>query len=161
LRHRSPGQESRFYRVSEQINDRLVAWYGRTLRWVLERQRATLLVAGAILVLTMILYVVVPKGFFPVQDTGVILGISEAPQHVSSSAMAERQQALAAVILRDPAVANVSSFIGIDGTNTTLNSGRIQVTLKPLAQRGISATQVIRRLQPELAKVHDIQLFMQ
>src|SRR5262249_14363051 len=135
--------------------------YGSTLRWVLARQRATLLVALAVLVLTIVLYVVVPKGFFPIQDTGVILGISEAPQSISFSAMADRQQALTEVILRDPAVDNVSSFIGIDGTNTTLNSGRIQVTLKPLAKRGISASAVIRRLQPELAKVDGITLFMQ
>jgi multidrug efflux pump len=161
LRHRRPEQEGRFYKASEWVLDRSIEWYGRTLRWVLERQRATLLVAGVVLVLTVILYVVIPKGFFPVQDTGVILGISEAPQAVSFSAMAERQQALAAVILRDPAVANVASFIGIDGTNTTLNSGRIQVTLKPLDERGISSSDVIRRLQPELAKVHDVQLFMQ
>jgi multidrug efflux pump len=161
LRHIPPEQEGRFYKASERVLDRSIEWYGRTLRWVLGRQRATLLIAGAVLVLTVILYVVVPKGFFPVQDTGVILGISEAPEAVSFSAMAERQQALTAVILRDPAVANVASFIGIDGTNTTLNSGRIQVTLKPLAERGISASDVIRRLQPELAKVHDVQLFMQ
>jgi multidrug efflux pump len=161
LRHTPPGQEGRFYKASERVFDRSIEWYARTLRWVLGRQRATLLVAGAVLVLTIVLYIVVPKGFFPVQDTGVILGISEAPQAVSFSAMSERQQALAAVILRDPAVANVSSFIGIDGTNTTLNSGRIQVTLKPLDERGISASDVIRRLQPELAKVHDVQLFMQ
>jgi multidrug efflux pump len=161
LRHTPPEQEGRFYKASERVLARSIEWYGTTLRWVLGHQRATLLVAGAVLVLTLILYVIVPKGFFPVQDTGVILGISEAPQAVSFSAMAERQQALAAVILRDPAVANVSSFIGIDGTNTTLNSGRIQVTLKPLQERGISASDVIRRLQPELAKVHDVQLFMQ
>jgi multidrug efflux pump len=161
LRHTPPGQEGRFYEASQRVFDRSIEWYGRTLRWVLGRQRATLLVAGVVLVLTVALYVVVPKGFFPVQDTGVILGISEAPQAVSFAAMAERQQALAAMILRDPAVANVSSFIGIDGTNTTLNSGRIQVTLKPLEERGISASDVIRRLQPELAKVHDVQLFMQ
>jgi multidrug efflux pump len=161
LRHTSPEQQGRFYRVSERLLGRLIDGYGRTLRWVLGHQPATLLVAGAVLVLTVALYFVVPKGFFPVQDTGVILGVSEAPQEVSFSAMAERQQALAAVILRDPAVANVSSFIGIDGTNTTLNSGRIQVTLKPLAERRIAATEVIRRLQPELAKVQDIRLFMQ
>jgi len=161
LRHTPPEQEGRFYKASERIFQRSIEWYARTLRWVLGRQRATLLVAGLVLVLTIVLYIVVPKGFFPVQDTGVILGISEAPQAVSFSAMSERQQALAAVILRDPAVANVSSFIGIDGTNTTLNSGRIQVTLKPLDERGISASDVIRRLQPELAKVHDVQLFMQ
>ena len=109
----------------------------------------------------MLLFIVIPKGFFPVQDTGVILGISEAPQTVSFAAMAERQQALARVILKDPAVESLSSFIGIDGTNTTMNSGRIQINLKPLAQRKASATDIIRRLQPELAKVEGITLFLQ
>src|SRR5207302_826687 len=107
------------------------------------------------------LYVVVPKGFFPVQDTGVIVGVSEAPQSVSFAEMADRQQALARVILQDPAVESLSSFIGIDGSNTTLNSGRILVNLKPLAQRRVSASQVIRRLQPELGKLDRITLFMQ
>jgi multidrug efflux pump len=107
------------------------------------------------------LYIVVPKGFFPVQDTGVIQGISEAPQSISFPAMAMRQQALAGVILKDPAVESLSSFIGVDGTNVTLNSGRILNNLKPLAQRQVSASEVIRRLQPELAKVAGITLFMQ
>src|SRR5262249_6533867 len=102
-----------------------------------------------------------PKGFFPVQDTGVILGVSEAPQNVSFTAMAARQRTLADVILRDPAVESLSSFIGIDGTNTTLNSGRVQINLKPLGQRKISASDVIRRLQPEIAKLDGITLFMQ
>ena len=128
----------------------VIAFYGRTLRWVLRHQTATLLVAVATLVLTIVLYMIVPKGFFPVQDTGVILGVSEAPQTISFAAMAERQQALADVILKDPAVESLSSFIGVDGTNTTLNSGRIQINLKPLEQRTISASDVIRRLQPEL-----------
>src|SRR5262249_9346529 len=161
LRHTPAEQQSRFYRASERLFDRFIEGYGSTLRWVLARQRATLLVALAVLVLTIVLYVVVPKGFFPIQDTGVILGISEAPQSISFSAMADRQQALTEVILRDPAVDNVSSFIGIDGTNTTLNSGRIQVTLKPLAKRGISASAVIRRLQPEPAKVDGVTRFIQ
>ena len=116
-------------------SSRSIAFYGRTLRWVLRHQTATLVVAVATLVLTIVLYVVVPKGFFPVQDTGVILGISEAPQTISFAAMAERQQALAEVILQDPAVESLSSFIGVDGTNTTLNSGRIQINLKPLDER--------------------------
>src|SRR5207245_8446840 len=115
----------------------------------------------ATLVGTILLYVVVPKGFFPVQDTGVILGVSEAPATVSFAAMADRQQALASVILRDPAVQSLSSFIGVDGINTTPNSGRIQINLKPLAERRVSASDVIRRLQPELAAVHGITLFMQ
>src|SRR5207302_5377982 len=105
------------------------------LRWVLDHQTATVVVAVVTLAVTVLLYVVIPKGFFPVQDTGVIAGISEAPQTVSFAAMADRQRALAAAILQDPAVQNVSSFIGVDGTNTTLNSGRIQINLKPLDQR--------------------------
>jgi multidrug efflux pump len=113
----------------------LIELYGRTLRWVLERQRSTLIVAVATLAITVLLYIFIPKGFFPVQDTGVILGISEAPQSISFPAMAQRQQALAKVVLEDPAVASLSSFIGIDGTNATLNSGRILVNLKPLEQR--------------------------
>src|SRR5205085_12329997 len=118
-------------------------------------------IAIATLALTIYLYVAVPKGFFPVQDTGVILGISEGSQTVSFDAMSERQMALADVILKDPAVESLSSFIGIDGTNYTLNSGRIQINLKPLKERGISASDVIRRLQPELEKVQGITLFMQ
>ncbi|HTE66653.1 MAG TPA: efflux RND transporter permease subunit, partial [Candidatus Binatia bacterium] len=128
---------------------------------VLGHQPATLAVAVATLGLTVMLYVVVPKGFFPVQDTGTIQGISEASQTISFPAMAARQQALAAVILKDPAVESLSSFIGVDGTNVTVNSGRILINLKPLAQRGVSATDVIRRLQPTLAGVDGIQLFMQ
>ena len=107
------------------------------------------------------LYLEIPKGFFPLQDTGVIQGISEAPQSISFAAMAERQQALGRVILQDPAVASLSSFIGVDGTNVTLNSGRILISLKPLRERRVAAIDVIRRLQPELAKVQGIQLFMQ
>jgi multidrug efflux pump len=114
------------------------------------------------LVLTVMPYIMmVPKGFFPIQDTGVIQGISDAPPSISFPAMAMRQQALAGVILKDPAVESLSSFIGVDGTNVTLNSGRILNNLKPLAQRQVSASEVIRRLQPELAKVAGITLFMQ
>jgi multidrug efflux pump len=141
--------------------EKVIAWYGKTLEWVLERQGATLVVAVAMLVLTVALYFVVPKGFFPVQDTGVIQGISEASQSVSFSAMAERQQALAQVVLRDPAVQSLSSFIGVDGQNVTPNSGRMLINLKPLAARGVRAIDVIRRLQPELAKVPGITLYMQ
>src|SRR5207302_9180756 len=150
-----------FYRTSEHAFNSIIAFYGLTLRWVLRHRVATLIVAMATLVTTVWLYIFVPKGFFPVQDTGVILGISEAPQTVSFAAMADRQQALTRVILQDPAVANVSSFIGVDGINTTPNSGRIQITLKPLADRRASATDVIRRLQPKLAPVDGIMLFMQ
>src|SRR5207244_6380896 len=129
--------------------------------WVLDRQVATLLVAAAALGLTVVLYLVVPKGFFPVQDTGVIQGISEAQQSVSFAAMAERQEALAKVILRDPAVESLSSFIGVDEMNTTPNSGRVQINLKPIDERDLRASDVIRRLQPELAKVQGITLYMQ
>ncbi len=161
LAHQREHEKGRFYQASERVFDRVIAFYGRTLTWVLQRQRATLWVAGATLAATVLLYLAIPKGFFPVQDTGVILGISEAPQSTSFPAMAARQQALAEAILRDPAVESLSSFIGIDGTNTTLNSGRIQINLKPLEERGASAVEVIRRLQPELGKVPGIQLFMQ
>src|SRR5213594_3985264 len=161
LRHTPPERQGRLYRWSERMYDRIIAGYGTTLTWVLGHQSATLLVAAATLVLTVVLYVVVPKGFFPLQDTGVIQAISEAAQTISFPAMAARQQALAAVILKDPAVESLSSFIGVDGTNVTINSGRILITLKPLARRGVSAVDVIRRLQPALARVEGIQLFMQ
>ena len=142
--------------------DWIIARYGRALDWVLDRQAMALLVWLATLALTVILYFVVPKGFFPVQDTGVIQGISEAPQSVSFNAMAERQQALAKAILRDPAVQSLSSFIGVDGTNVTMNSGRMLINLKPLEERRIHASDVIRRLQPELAReVPGITLYMQ
>ena len=133
----------------------------RTLRWVLERRAATLFVAVATLVMTIVLYILIPKGFFPVQDTGVIQGISQGAQTVSFPAMSQQQQQLAEKILKDPAVTNLSSFIGVDGINTTLNSGRILINLKPIEEREISASDVIRRLQPELAKVNNIALFMQ
>ena len=161
LKSKSDDQPSRFYEVSERVFNRVVDFYGRTLQWVLQRQKTTLLVALATLVLTIVLYVVVPKGLFPVQDTGVIQGISEAAQTISFSAMAEKQRALADVILKDPAVESLSSFIGIDGTNTTLNSGRVLINLKPLKERKVSASDVIRRLQPELEKIQDITLYMQ
>ena len=161
LRSRFGATEGRFARASERILKGVIERYGTSLRWVLGHQTATLVVAVATLVGTLALYVVVPKGFFPVQDTGVILGVSEAPQSVSFAAMAERQQALAAVILGDPAVQSLSSFIGVDGVNTTANSGRIQINLKPLDARGVGASDVIRRLQPRLAAVQGITLFMQ
>src|SRR5450755_2387229 len=154
-------KKSRFYVVSERAFESIIAFYGRTLKWVLQRQTATLLVAAATLLLTVVLYIFIPKGFFPVQDTGIIQGISEASQSISFPAMAERQQELSHAILQDPAVESLSSFIGVDGTNTTLNSGRIQINLKPLEVRGINASDVIRRLQPALAKVDGITLYMQ
>jgi multidrug efflux pump len=161
LRHTTKAEQGRSYRVSQELFDRTIAAYGRTLRWVLNHQQATLVVAVGTLILTVLLYVVVPKGFFPIQDTGVILGISEAPQSISFPAMVERQQALTGSILTDPAVASLSSFIGVDGTNSTLNSGRIQINLRPLAERRISAGDVIHRLQSQLARVEGIALFMQ
>jgi multidrug efflux pump len=161
LRHIPEDRQGRFYRASQTIFDRTIAAYGRTLQWVLRRQPATLAVTIAVFFLTVLLYVIVPKGFFPVQDTGVILGISEAPQSISFSAMAERQQAIAALVFADPAVASVSSFIGIDGTNTTLNSGRIMINLKPLAERDGSADEIIQRLQPALEAAQGIRLYMQ
>ncbi|HXT10006.1 MAG TPA: multidrug efflux RND transporter permease subunit [Candidatus Angelobacter sp.] len=161
LKPKSNRKPGRFYQASERIYDRAVDYYSHTLRFVLRHQPATMLVAIGTLVLTIVLYVIVPKGFFPVQDTGEIQGISEAAQNISFPAMAEKQQALARVILQDPAVENISSFIGVDGINSTLNSGRILITLKPLNVRRISASEVMRRLQPELAKVEGITLYMQ
>ena len=161
LRNRKGERRSRFYEASERFYDRIIEKYGTTLRWVLRHQTATLVVTVATLILTIALFIIIPKGFFPVQDTGVILGISDAPQTVSFEAMAERQQKLAQVILKDPAVDSLSSFIGIDGVNTTPNSGRIQINLKPKIQRDGSASDVIRRLQPELAQVPGITLYMQ
>jgi multidrug efflux pump len=161
LRHQREDQQTWFYKKSEHVFNSVIAFYGRTLQVVLRYRTTTLLVTIATLVGTILLYIYVPKGFFPVQDTGVILGISEAPQSVSFRAMADRQQALADVILQDSAVESLSSFIGIDGTNSTLNTGRIQVNLRPLAERKISASDVIRRLQPKIEKVDGITLFMQ
>jgi multidrug efflux pump len=154
-------EHNRFFKASERFFNGVIQSYGRTLQVVFRHQPLTLLVALGTLAATILLYMAAPKGFFPVQDTGVIQGISEADQTISFSAMAERQQALAQVILNDPAVDSLSSFIGADGINTTLNSGRFLINLKPLAERKISATQVMRRLQPELAKVDGITLYMQ
>jgi multidrug efflux pump len=158
---REPGEQGRFYRASERVFQRVIDFYGKTLRFVLRFRVVTLIIAAATLVLTIWLYVVVPKGFFPVQDTGVIQGISEASQRISFPAMAQKQEALAEVILKDPAVASLSSFIGVDGTNTTLNSGRILINLKPLDERKINATGVMNRLQSALAQVDGITLYMQ
>jgi len=166
LHHTPEREQGRFYRASGRFFEQVIARYGVMLNWVLDRQRATVWVAIATLALTVVLYIFIPKGFFPVQDTGVIQGVSEAPQSISFPAMAERQQALAQAVLEDPAVASLSSFIGVDGINTTLNSGRVLINLKPLAERGpgstqISAVEVIRRLQLRLARVEGITLYMQ
>jgi len=161
LKHVPEERQGRFQHASGQFIERVIAAYAKSLKWVLRHQAATLVVAVATLGLTVVLYIVVPKGFFPTQDTGAIQAISEAPQSISFTAMAERQQALARVILKDPAVESLSTFIGVDGTNTTMNSGRILINLKPLAVRTISASDVISRLQPELTRVEGIVLYMQ
>jgi multidrug efflux pump len=161
LKHTDPAAHGWLYRASEAAFDATIRLYGKTLTVVLRHQTVTMLVAIATLAATIQLYFIVPKGFFPVQDTGVILGISEVPQESSFDVMARRQLELNRVILTDPAVESLSSFIGIDGTNTTINSGRIQINLKPLEERHITASEIIRRLQPRLAEVEGITLFMQ
>ena len=161
LKHRSAAQQGRLYRLSERGFDGVIAAYGKTLRWVLRHQSLTQFVTFCTLAATLLLYIYVPKGFFPVQDTGAILGVSESEQSISFPAMAARQQRLAKVILEDPDVESLSSFIGVDGTNTTINSGRMQINLKPHDERKLTASDVIRRLQPELEKVDGITLFMQ
>ncbi len=161
LKHTPEGSQGRFYRASERAFEAVIAFYGKTLRFVLRFQTITLLVAMATLAVTVVQFYYIPKGFFPIQDTGVIQGVSEAAQTVSFDEMSRLQQQLGKIILKDPAIANLESFIGIDGTNTTLNSGRILINLKPLEERKINASDIIRRLQPELAEVPGITLFMQ
>jgi multidrug efflux pump len=161
LRHQPKEQQGRVYRATERAFEGMIAFYGRTLKFVLRFQTITLFVAVATLMLTIFLYIIIPKGFFPVQDTGVIQGISQAPPGIGSKAMAEKQQELAKVILDDPAVESLSSFIGADGTNTTTNSGRMSINLKPLDQRKMNASDVIRRLKSKLDQVQGIELFMQ
>ena len=160
LRNRSKQQQGRVYRVSERVFDSMIAFYGRTLKFVLGYQAVTLSVAVATLLLTVFLYTIIPKGFFPVQDTGVIQGISQASPTIGSTAMAGKQQELAKEILEDPAVVSVSSFIGADGTNVTTNSGRMSINLKPIGERNITASDLIRRLKTRLDRVEGIQLFM-
>jgi len=161
LRHNPQEKQGRFYQASERVFERMIAFYGRTLKVILRFQTLTLLVALGTLILTIYLYIIIPKGFFPVQDTGVIQGISQAPASISFAAMTKAQQELAKVILQDPAVQSLSSFIGADGTNTTLNSGRMSINLKPLDQRDLSAADVVRRLNTSLAQVNGIKLYMQ
>jgi multidrug efflux pump len=161
LRHNPEEQQTSFYRISEHMFVSLIGFYGRTLKVVLRYKVVTLLVALAVLVLTVVLYIAIPKGFFPVQDTGVIQGISQASQSISFDAMVEKQKELVKVILQDPAVESASSFIGPDGINTTLNSGRISINLRPVEERRIAASDVIRRMQTKLADVQGIHLYMQ
>ncbi|WP_446742867.1 efflux RND transporter permease subunit [Silvibacterium acidisoli] len=161
LRHNPEATQGRFYRASENVFNAMIRFYGRTLSFVLRYQTITLLVALATLVLTVLMYIAIPKGFFPVQDTGVIQGISQAPQSISFPAMADLHKQLAKIILEDPAVESLSSFIGADGTNTTLNSGRFSINLKPKDQRDLSASDVIRRLQRNLSGIKGITLYMQ
>ncbi|MDE1921681.1 MAG: MdtB/MuxB family multidrug efflux RND transporter permease subunit [Candidatus Omnitrophica bacterium] len=154
-------KQGKFYHASEMVFGNLIKKYGDSLQWILKRQRLVLFIAACTLGLTVLLYLVVPKGFFPVQDVGLIQGISEARQSISFPAMVRRQQALAAAILKDSAVESLSTYIGVDGSNTTLNSGRVLINLKPLDERKISASAVIRRLQNEVADVRGITLYMQ
>ena len=160
LRHTPAAEQGRFFKASERVFENIIAFYGRTLKFVLRFQGITLLVAVATLLLTVALYILIPKGFFPTQDTGVIQGISQAPPSTSFAAMAEKQQQLARIVLQDPAVESLSSFIGADGTNTTLNSGRMSINLKPIDVRDISAADVIRRVQKNLKNVDGIELYM-
>jgi multidrug efflux pump len=161
LRHQPKEQQGRIYRASERAFEGMIAFYGRTLKFVLRFQTITLLVALATLMLTVFLYIIIPKGFFPVQDTGVIQGISQASPGIGSKAMAQKQLEFAKIVLEDPAVESLSSFIGADGTNTTTNSGRMSINLKPLNQRSLNASDVIRRLKSKLDQVQGIELFMQ
>jgi len=161
LRHRDPSEERGIARWANQKFQALIDRYGEGLKWVLEHQPLTLAVAVGTLLLTVLLYVFVPKGFFPVQDTSLIQAITEAPQTVSYADMARRQASLAEAILKDQDVVSLSSFIGVDGTNVTLNSGRMLINLKPVNQRSASASDVIRRLQRETAQVTGIALYMQ
>jgi len=154
-------KHGRLFEKSEELFERVIAFYARTLQFVLRHQTTTLFVTLGTLVFTIFLYIIVPKGFFPLQDTGVILGISEAPEDTSFAAMADRQLRLTEQVTKDPGVASVSSFIGVDGTNMTSNVGRIQINLKPLEDRDADASAIIRRLQPKLAAVSGITLYMQ
>ncbi|MBV8169769.1 MAG: efflux RND transporter permease subunit, partial [Alphaproteobacteria bacterium] len=161
LRHRPDHEKSAIAQTTQRWFDNVIHGYGRILGWVLDHQAPTLIVAVATLGLTAYLYIIIPKGFFPVQDTGLILGVSEAPQSVSYAAMAQRQRALAEIILKDPDVDSLSSFIGVDGSNMTLNSGRFLINLKPLDERQSRVTDVIRRLQQALSSTPGVALYMQ
>ena len=161
LRYTPPGEQNAFYRWTEDGFKRIIAAYGRSLKWVLQYETATLLVAAALLLLTIYQYIEIPKGFFPTQDTGTLQGVTQAPESISFAAMSRKQQQLGDAILKDPAVASLSSFIGADGTNTTLNSGRIQINLKPVAERHLTASEVVARLQKRVDQVPGIHLYLQ
>ena len=161
LRHQPEAEQGRFARRAGQFIEAMIARYAGALQVVLRHQTLTLWVAVATLALTVLLYMLMPKGLFPEQDTGVIQGISEGPQSISFAAMAERQQQLADLVLRDPAVASLSSFIGVDGSNPTLNTGRLLINLKPHKERDVSAQEVIRRLQPQVAQLPGSRLYLQ
>jgi multidrug efflux pump len=161
LKSKENQRHSRLFQFSEDVFNGVINFYGRTLRIVLRVQPLVLIIAVATLALTIFLYTIIPKGLFPIQDTGEIQGISEADQNVSFTSMEQRQQTLADAILQDPAVSDLSSFIGVDGTNTTLNNGRLQIELKPLADRNINASDLINRLNGEIAKIPGITLYMQ
>ncbi len=161
LHHRARTELSRFEQQSADFFDRILEAYKKSLQIVLAHQPLTLIIAVVTLVITLLLFVLIPKGFFPIQDTGFIQGISDANQSISFTEMSKKQEALANVVLKDPAVLNLSSFIGIDGTNATLNTGRFLIALKPLAERDVSASEVIRRLEPELQKISGATLYMQ
>jgi multidrug efflux pump len=161
LRHRKPEEEGKVLRASQKLFDKTIEGYGRWLTWVLDRQKATLIVAVATLALTALLYIVIPKGFFPVQDTGLIQGISEAPQSVSYAAMAEYQRALADIVLKDRDVQSLSSFIGVDGNNPTLNAGRFLIVLKPHNQRHGDVSAAIRRITKATREIPGVSLYLQ
>ncbi len=160
LKHTPPEKQGKFFRRTGEMFDRIIERYGEALRWVLDRQPLTLIVFLVTLVLTVILYIAIPKGFFPLQDTGLIQGISEMPQSVSFTAMSERSREMARIILEDPAVESVSTFIGVDGANITLNSGRVLIALKPHNARDASP-KVVARIKDRLAKLEGMTLYMQ
>lgn len=160
LKHVPEEKQSRFYHASGRMFDRIIGEYGKCLNWVLDRQKLTLAVAIGTLVMTVLLYVLIPKGFFPLQDTGVIQGVSETSQTISFGAMSRQQEALATKLLQDPAVSSLSSFIGVDGTNAALNNGKLLINLKPKDERDDVRT-VMARLQQSVADMPDMALYLQ
>src|SRR5438874_10831577 len=161
LKPHAEEKQTRFTRFTERQWERLARFYDGGLKWVLDHQALTLAVTIATLLFTFLLALAVPKGFFPQQDTGLIIGVSEASPDASFTRMMDRQRALAGVVLQDPDVAAIASFIGADGTNPTANSGRLNITLKPRNEREASATDIIARLRPMVAQVDGIQLYLQ